>query len=331
MDWNKINTILDEEPKFRRDQVREAIFHRNITDWDQASNLSKSLRDQLKEASDLDIPAQFFYSKDSKTTKALITLNDGLKIEAVLMHHADRFTVCVSSQVGCPLACVFCATGKLGLKRNLTTEEIAEQVLLFNRQLQETGERVTNVVFMGMGEPFLNYDNVMAAARMLNHPKLFNISARKISISTIGIVDAIDKFSNEKEDFNLAISLHAPEEKLRQRLIPASKKYSLRKLINSIDNYLEDKNRKVMIEYLLLDGVNDSAEHAEELAELLRDKLVMVNVIVYNSTNKFKAPPVERVKLFVNTLIRNKIQVIERYRFGQDIHAACGQLALKNC
>ncbi len=331
MNWNIINSLIKDEPKFRRDQVMEAIFHHNITDWDQASNLSKPLREKLKQEVDLNLPAQFFNSADGRTTKALVTLMDGLKIETVLMRHEGRLTVCVSSQVGCPLGCVFCATGTLGLKRNLTAEEIAEQVLLFNRQLQTTEERVTNVVFMGMGEPFLNYDNVMAAARLLNHPRLFGISARKISISTIGIVDGIEKFSTEKEDFNLAISLHAPEQKLRETIIPAAKNYPLKKLISVIDEYLQDKNRKVMIEYLLIDGVNDSAEQAEQLAQLLKNKLLMVNIIVYNSTDKFQAPPMERVKQFVNILIKHNIQVIERYRFGQDIHAACGQLALKNC
>ena len=196
-------------------------------------------------------------SKKEDSVKAKITLKDGLEIETVLMRHRDgRNTVCVSSQVGCPLGCLFCATGKMGFKRNLTAEEILEQVIFFARFLKLEDGRVTNVTFMGMGEPFLNYDNVLNAIKILNDAKYFNIGVRSLSISTAGIIEGIKKLSDESLHVNLAISLHAPSDNLRKSLMPIDKKYPLPDVLVAVDEYIEKTKRKVMFEYVLIKGVN---------------------------------------------------------------------------
>ncbi len=307
---------------FRKKQIEKAIYQELIDSWDKVTVLSLKLREELKKETSLDISAQFFESKDVK--RAVITLTDGLQIETVLMRHEDRNTVCVSSQVGCALGCKFCATGKLGLKRNLTAEEILEQVLVFERK-----EPINNIVFMGMGEPFLNYENVMKAIRMLNNENAFNIGARHISISTVGIIEGIEKLSKEDLQVNLAISLHAPNNTLRSKIMPVSKKYSLEDVLKATNKYIEKTNRKVMFEYTLIDDVNDSIDEARELAKIMRHPLYLVNLIKYNNTKEFKAPSKEKIESFKNYLIKGGIYVTERFRFGGDIHAACGQLCLK--
>ena len=217
MDITNLEKVLEGESKFRLKQAREAIFKNFISDWSEATFFTKDLRDKLNKECSLPIIADVLVSKKEDSIKARITLKDGLMIESVLMRHNDnRNTVCVSSQVGCPLGCLFCATGKMGLKRNLTADEIIEQVLFFSRLLKKEGAKVTNVTFMGMGEPFLNYDNVWEAVKILNDAKYFNIGVRSISISTAGIIEGIKKFSTESLHVNLAISLHAPNDKLRR-------------------------------------------------------------------------------------------------------------------
>ncbi|MDD3032559.1 MAG: 23S rRNA (adenine(2503)-C(2))-methyltransferase RlmN [Candidatus Pacebacteria bacterium] len=322
MNLKNLEKIIEKEPAFRKKQIQKLIYQDLITSWDEATVLSLKLREDLKKETSLDINAQFFESKDVK--KALITLSDGLQIEAVLMRHEDRNTVCVSSQVGCALGCKFCATGKLGLKRNLTAEEILEQVLVFERS-----EPINNIVFMGMGEPFLNYDNVLQAIKILNNENAFNIGARHISISTVGIIEGIEKLSNENLQVNLAISIHAPNNILRSRIMPISKKYSLENILKAVDKYIEKTNRKVMFEYTLINDVNDSINEARELAKIMRHPLYLVNLIKYNNTKEFKAPSNEKIENFKNYLIKGGIHVTERFRFGGDIHAACGQLCLK--
>jgi len=315
-----IEQKLENQPKYRIKQVRKLIFQDLIEDWGKASVLPIELREELKKKCPLEIKHKMFDEGD--TLKALIELEDGLKIESVLMKHTDnRSTVCVSSQVGCPLACSFCATGTMGLKRNLTIEEIVMQVLLFERVC-----KVTNVVFMGMGEPFLNYDNVMSAIRMLNSAEYFNIGSRKISVSTSGIVEGIEKFTNEDLQVNLSISLHAPNNELRSKLMPINKKYSLSSLIEAVDKYITKTNRKVMFEYLMIAGENDSLECAYELALLMKKPLYMVNLIVYNPTGKFKASDSKTIKNFKEYLEREGIFTTQRYEFGRGIKAACGQL-----
>jgi len=322
MNLKNLNKIIEKEPAFRKKQIEKLIYQDAIDDWDNATVLPLKLREELKKETSLKIKAEIFKSKNVE--KALITLEDNSQIETVLMKHGDRTTVCVSSQVGCALGCKFCATGKLGFKRNLETEEILEQVLVFKRK-----ERIRNIVFMGMGEPFLNYDNVLNAVKILNNENAFNIGARHISISTVGITEGIEKLSNEKLQVNLAISLHAPNNNLRLKLMPISKKYSLENILKTVNEYIKKTNRKVMFEYTLIDSINDSIENAKELSKIVKHPLYMVNLIKYNDTEEFKAPSNEKIKRFKNYLEKGGINVTERYRFGGDIHAACGQLCLK--
>ena len=329
MDLTQLNKVLEKEPAYRLKQVKKAVFQDLIDDWSQVTNLPLYLREILNKACPLSINGEFFVSKDEKTVKALITLNDGLKIESVLMRHKERNTVCVSSQVGCPLGCVFCATGKMGFKRNIEFFEIVEQVIFFARYLKKKAERVTNVVFMGMGEPFLNYENVISAIKILNDKEGFNLGARKFSISTVGITEGIEKLAKEKLQINLAISLHASNDKLRSELIPVNKKYNIKKILKSVDNYIKKTRRRVMFEYLIIKDLNDSDESAKELASLMKKPLYFVNLISYNPTGGFQPSSKERIKSFKNILEKEGVLVTERYRFGREIKAACGQLAGK--
>ena len=375
MNFDKIDKILANESKFRAKQVRQLIWRDLIDDWDQATTLPIALREKLKAEVPLEIKAEVFKEKDSQSAKALIILENGLKIETVLMRHQDRNTVCVSSQVGCPLGCLFCATGKMGFKRNLSAGEIAEQVLFWGRWLKNIkssypeersdegspanagshtpvslsrrrGEReipryarndknnindnrVNNVVFMGMGEPFLNYDNVFEAIKILNDDNLLGIGARHISISTAGIVDGIERMAQDMPQINLAISLHAPNDELRQKLMPIDKKYPLAKVMAAAEDYVARTNRKLMFEYVMIKGVNDLSEYAKELTKLLNNRLYFVNLILYNRTGDFIPSDDSQVKKFKDILMKAGVQALERYRFGQDIKGACGQLAVK--
>ena len=336
MNLEKLKIVLKNEPKFRYKQAWKAIFEDLITDWNDNTTLPKKLREDLNKECPLEIEAEVFGSKNSDSVKVLINLEDNPenkigtsnKIETVLLKHdSGRNTVCVSSQVGCALACKFCATGKQGFKRDLTVSEIILQVLFFARY---TKGHIGNVVFMGMGEPFLNYDNVMKSIDILNDKDSFNIGARHISISTSGIVDAIRKFTKEEKQINLAISLHAPNDKLRSEIMPVNRRYPLEKLMDAVEYYVDKKSRQVMFEYLMIDGINDSEKHARELAKLLNHKLYMINLIRYNPTGgAFKPSSPNAIRKFKNILLREGRKVTQRQSFGQDINAACGQLAGK--
>jgi 23S rRNA (adenine2503-C2)-methyltransferase len=333
MNLSKVNHILKNEPAYRLKQAKEAVFKHLISNWDEASGLSQVLRDRLNNECPLDIKAELYSSHCAKTEKAVMTLGDGSRIETVLMKHSDgRLTVCLSSQAGCPLGCGFCATGQSGFKRNLTADEIVIQILLFARRLKKKNLRVTGAVFMGMGEPLLNYDEVMKAVRILNDKAGLNIGARHISISTVGIAPGIRKLSGEPEQINLAVSIHTANERQRSELMPVNKQFNLKKIINSLNHYLSKTNRRVMIEYALIRGVNDTLEHAAELAKLLKTidpPLYFVNLIACNPTKGY-APSDERtIMAFESILAKHKVPFTERHRFGTDIHAACGQLAGK--
>lgn len=320
--------ILSSQPKFRIKQINKLLYQDLISDWQEASVLPLTLRQDLNKFCPLAIEAQVFATKKSPTKKALITLVDGQKIETVLLAHLDgRHTVCVSSQVGCPMACSFCATGSLGFRRNLTSLEIVEQVLFWARFLEKSGARITNIVYMGMGEPFMNYDNVLESIRILNNPDKFALGARHISISTCGIIEGINKLAKENLQVNLAISLHAPNNELRTRLMPINKKYPLDKVLAAVKKYVKNTSRRVMFEYLLLDRVNDGPKEAEQLARLMAKPLYMVNIINYNQTGVFRATRVSRAKDFINILQQHQVAVTQRYTFGADIWAACGMLA----
>ena len=328
MNLDNLEKALEGQPKFRAKQANEAVFKNFISDWSEATFFAKDLRDKLNSDCPLKIRADVLVSKKEDSVKAKITLEDGLQIETVLMRHSDgRNTVCVSSQVGCPLGCLFCATGKMGFKRNLTTLEILEQILFFSRLLKLEDGKVTNVTFMGMGEPFLNYDNVWEAVKIFNDYKYFNIGVRSISISTAGIIEGIKKLSDEDLHVNLAISLHAPNDKLRKSLMPIDKKYPLEDVLKAVDEYVKKTNRKVMFEYVMIKGVNDSNEHARELATIMNKKLYFVNLIMYNATGIYEASTTKRVEEFRAILEKLNIRYTQRYRFGDDIKAACGQFA----
>ena len=296
MNLMKIAEVLEKEPVFRLKQVKKAIFFDLIENWDEATTLPQNLRQQLSKNCPLqELKAEkILTSKDGETLKVLFRLKDGLKVESVLMRHIDgRRTVCVSSQVGCSIGCKFCATGQQGFKRNLSSSEIIDQVLFFARLLKKSKEKVTNVVFMGMGEPFLNYDNVLEAIKILNDKEGFNLGSRHISISTVGITEGIEKLAKEKLQVNLAISFHAPNNELRTKLIPINKKYPIEKVLSAVDDYIKKTKRRVMFEYLMIDGVNNSPKQAEELAELLKKPLYFINLISFNTIghSDFKPSP----------------------------------------
>lgn len=343
--FKKISEVLKDEPRFRIKQALKAVYQQAAESWDEVTVLSKDLRERMNNECSLEIKADVLRSRDDDTIKVLFDFS-GDKVESVLMRHKDRNTVCVSSQVGCALGCSFCLTGTMGVGRDLSADEIVTQVLFFNRILKkdkvnskgrEGGagqeERVTNVVFMGMGEPFLNYDNVMTAIRKLNDPELFGIGARKISVSTAGVVPGIARYMNEDLQLNLSLSLHASNDKLRSELMPINKKYPLDKLLKTVREYIIETKRRVMIEYIMLDKINDSEKHAQELAELLNTRLkdlFFVNLIRYNETGKFAPSSNTAVSNFKKILESSGIEVVERFRFGTDISAACGQLATKD-
>ena len=335
MELDQFNQFLAKLPSYRRKQIYRLIFVDLITDWQKAYVLPKFLRNELDTMLSLVPSGQFLHSSNDKTIKAVITLSDELKIETVLMRYKSRNSVCVSSQVGCALGCRFCATGRMGFRRNLTSWEIVQQVLMFARFLSNdkstTRGRVTNLVFMGMGEPFLNYDQVIGAIRCLHDPMGFNMGSRHFSISTSGIPDGIRKLADELPEVNLAFSLHAVDNDLRSRLMPINKKFSLSEVLEAIDYYLKKTNRKVMLEYILIGNVNDQPEHALSLTNLIMERrhLFHVNLIRYNPTGMFQAPTDLSVSRFISLLKDKGVSVTERTRFGRDIQASCGQLAIK--
>ncbi|MBI5152298.1 23S rRNA (adenine(2503)-C(2))-methyltransferase RlmN [Candidatus Peregrinibacteria bacterium] len=327
----RFEQVLKNEPAYRIRQARGAIFQKLISDWSQATNMPKNLRDILNEKCPLEIDAEIFKSKDKKTVKALMRLADGEKIECVLMRYEDREeknrnTVCVSTQIGCALGCTFCATGKMGFKRNLTEEEIINQILFFSRKIGDGG-KITNVVFMGMGEPFLNYENVISAIKYLNDKSTMGLGMRRFSISTAGIPEGIKRFADENIEVNLALSLHAPNDELRSKLMPINKKYPINEVLHSLQYYQNKTRRKIMFEYIMIDRVNDSDFCANQLAGISKKFICAVNLIPYNTTGIFRASPADRIKSFRGILEQRGVETIQRFSFGKDIKAACGQLA----
>jgi len=335
MDFLKINEFLKDEPDYRLKQVKKAVFSDLIKDWDENTTLPKDLRQELSEKFPIEElkEEKVLVSKDGDTKKIVFKLKEGFLIESVLMKHRDkRCTVCVSSQVGCKMGCEFCATGQQGFKRNLSLSEIVDQILHFARILKKFSEKINNIVFMGMGEPFLNYDNVLGAIRVVNDKDGLNVGARHISISTAGITEGIEKLAKEPLQINLAISLHAPTDKLRLELMPINKNYPIEKILFAVDNYIKNTKRRVMFEYLMIDGVNDSEKEAKELALLLKKSLYFVNLISFNPVghSEFKPSPGFKVERFKEVLENSGITVTQRHRFGREIKAACGQLAGEN-
>lgn len=321
------------EREFHAQQLLNWVYQKGVTDWDLMTNLSKGLRQKLAGSIRLSVLEQVRVqsSQDCETHKFLWRLRDGSLVESVLICSGERRTVCVSSQVGCPAKCAFCASGKQGFMRNLQPAEIVEQVVQINRWLIERGERVCHVVYMGMGEPLKNYDSVIRSIRMLSHPDMLNISQRRITVSTVGIVEGIKRLTNEGLKISLVLSLHAPNQHVRMKIIPYARKYPLEDILQATDEYSEVTKRDITFEYTLLSGINDDPEHAFELAQLLRGKQCTVNLIPYNPVAglKLQRPDKKQIKAFRTVLFGCRVPNTCRYTKGDDIAAACGQLAMQ--
>lgn len=317
---------------FRLKQIYRAANKELLAAIDDVSTLPKELRVELS-ARELTFssvePIVVQRSGDGQTTKGLFKLHDGNEVEAVLMEHfGERTTVCISSQAGCAFACAFCSTGQAGFTRNLTSREIFDQARFFARELASRNKRITNIVFMGMGEPFHNYDAVMGAVALLHDPHGLGIGHRHITISTVGLVDKIDRFADERLQVNLAISLHAPSDRVRDAFMPVNKKFDVAELMAACERYVAKTNRKVFFEYVMLEGVNDTEECAKDLAALMRGHLYHVNLIPYNSTpdGPFTGSDDARIWAFAAVLEKANVPTTVRHNMGRDISAACGQL-----
>ena len=307
------------------------MYQHRYMDFGEFTTLPKSLLDNLQEQFSL-FPLELtreIISRDKQTEKLLFRLPDANYIETVLMHYEGRHTVCISTQVGCPMGCVFCATGQMGYTRNLTAGEILAQIIFCMRRLGTDGKDLTNVVYMGMGEPFLNYEEVMRSISRLTDQKGLNFGARRITISTVGILPRIRQFTEAKSQVNLALSLHAPNDALRSTLVPSNEFYPLKALVEASQKYTEYTHRRVLIEYALIDGVNDTIAHADELATLLHGMLCLVNLIALNPSHggDLKGSPREKVEAFRDRLMKRGIQTTIRLKRGIEISAGCGQLA----
>ena len=314
-----------DEKKFKARQIYEWIYKKHIYDFYEMSNISKSLQEKLNNTFSTNLLKIKTKQSSKLTNKYLFELDDGNLIEVVLMKHDYGNSICVSSQVGCNMGCSFCESGRLKKVRDLTAADMVRQIIMIQEDIQE---RIDSVVVMGIGEPFDNYKNVMDFVRIINSPYGIEIGARHITISTSGLVPMIEKYSNEELQTNLAISLHAPNDELRSRLMKVNKAYPIKELINAIKKYIDKTNRRVTIEYLLLKDVNDTDKCGNELSKLLKGLNVYVNLIPYNETShiEYKTSTKERIMRFYDILKKNKINVTIRKRFGDEIDAACGQL-----
>jgi 23S rRNA (adenine2503-C2)-methyltransferase len=320
------------EKPFRAEQVFDWLYKKRVTSFEDMSNLPKGLRDKLSENFQLTTLKTIIQQTSSDgTIKFLFELHDGYSIETVLMRHDYGNSVCVTTQVGCRIGCTFCASTLGGLKRHLEAGEIVAQVVTVQQALDETDERVSSVVIMGIGEPFDNYDNMMAFLKIINHDKGLMIGARHITVSTSGIVPKIYQFADENMQINFAISLHAPNTELRSRLMPINRAYKLDDLMKSVRYYIDKTGRRISFEYGLFGGVNDSVEHAEELASLLKGLKCHVNLIPVNYVPErdYVRTPKDKIFAFEKTLKNRGINVTIRREQGHDIDAACGQLRAK--
>ncbi|MCP1143996.1 23S rRNA (adenine(2503)-C(2))-methyltransferase RlmN [Lysinibacillus endophyticus] len=320
------------EKAFRATQIYEWLYEKRVKTFDEMSNLSKSLREKL-EANFALTTLSTIIKQESKdgTIKFLFQLQDGYSIETVLMRHDYGNSVCVTTQVGCRIGCTFCASTLGGLKRHLLAGEIVEQVVKVQQALDEVNERVSHIVIMGIGEPFDNYDAMMNFLKVINDDKGLNIGARHITVSTSGIIPKIYQFADEQLQINFALSLHAPNQELRQKLMPIARAYKLEELMEAIRYYTNKTGRRVSFEYGLFGGENDSVEHAEELSKLIKGIKCHVNLIPVNYVPErdYVRTPRNQIFAFEKTLKKNGINVTIRREHGSDIDAACGQLRAK--
>jgi len=340
MDFNKLQLILKEmgEPAFRYGQIRDAFTKQSILDFKDISTISKTLAENLAgNISPLSFKAEkVLESRDKLSYKARLRLADGLVIETVFLSPLPgRWSACISSQVGCPLACRFCATGQSGFRRNLTSEEIIDQVLFWKNFFKErklTG-KFSSLVFMGMGEPFLNWPEVKSALKILINPEFFNFGSRSISVSTAGIVEGIKNMAREFPQVNLAVSLIFPNNKDRSQYMPVNRRFNLSQIKKALVYYFSKTNRKVFLEYIMFKGLNDQLAQADELIEFIKSiengtKLFHVNLIRYNvASGGFSPSDAKTTEWFKNYLAQNKVGATIRKSLGAEIKGACGQLA----
>ncbi len=314
-----------QEKKFKATQVYEWLYQKRVFAIDEFSNIKKETQERMKQDFDTHFIQIEKKQEDEMTKKYLFRLQDGEFIEAVVMMHDYGVSVCVSSQVGCNMGCAFCESGRLKKVRNLEAYEMVEQILAIE---QDLGIRIRSVVIMGIGEPLDNFSNVVRFIQIINDAKGIAIGARHITVSTCGLVPKIYELAKLPIQINLAISFHAPNDELRSRLMPVNKVYSIPVLMKAIRDYLQVTSRRVTIEYVMLNNVNDSIECAEELADLFQGMNIYVNLIPYNETNhlEFERSSKTRINAFYDTLKRLRINVTVRREFGSDIDAACGQL-----
>lgn len=320
-----------QHPAFRRSQIWQRLFPRRATSFADMTELPAALRQELSDTFEL-FPAEVVAHQVARdrTEKLLLKLTDGELVECVLMRETDRRTICISTQVGCAMGCVFCASGLLGLKRNLTTGEILEQILRLDRLLAPD-ERLTNIVVMGIGEPLANLKHLLPALDAARDPEGLGLSPRRITISTVGLPEKIREAAHLGVPYNLAVSLHAPNEELRNRLVPINSKVGLSAVLQAADDYFASTGRRITYEYVLLSGVNDSPDQARELSRLLAARIAHVNLIPMNHVTEldFAEPTAPRTREFVQVLEAAGIPVTVRKRKGADIDAACGQLRLQ--
>ena len=316
------------DKKYRAAQIYEWIYKKRMNDIDKMLNIKKDMRERIKEEFSIDWIKIIDVKKGEDVVKFLFELIDGNYIEAVLMKHNYGNSLCVSTQVGCNMGCKFCQSGRLKKVRDLQTYEMVQQILLVEEELDI---RISHVVLMGIGEPFDNYKNVLNFIRIINNPKAIEIGARHITLSTCGLVRKIEKFMEEGMQVNLAISFHAPNNKIRSRIMPINKVFNVQNIMEVVKKYIEKTNRRVTFEYIMLDGVNDTDECAKELAGLLKGLNCYVNLIPYNETQniRYKRSKSSQITRFYDILKKNGINVTVRREFGSLIDAACGQLRAK--
>ena len=316
------------DKKFRATQIYDFLYKKRIYDLDLMNNIPNTTKEKLKQDYDFSFIKIIKKQEDIDVKKYLFKLADGNFIESVLMYHNYGISLCVSSQVGCNMGCKFCESGRLKKVRNLETYEIVEQLLLIEADLNI---KITHVVVMGIGEPFDNYNNVMNFIRVITSNKGIDMGSRHITVSTCGIVPGIEKFMNDFNQVNLAISLHAPNDKIRNKIMPISKAYSIDELMKVIKKYIDKTNRRITFEYIMLNGINDSDECAKELAKLLKGINCYVNLIPYNETEniEFKRSKKVQILAFYDILKKSNIAVTIRREFGGNVDAACGQLRAK--
>jgi len=319
-------------PKYRIDQFNQQFFQQAIESFDELSNWGKDLRDSLKEEVEFMVLEQdrVFESENKDTVKVLFKRKDGQRIETVLMrHHNNRNTVCVSCMVGCPVNCSFCATGKMGFGGNLSAREIVDQVMFFQRRLVKQGKKVTNVVYMGMGEPMLNLPEVQKSLEIFTDPSKLGMSSRRFTISTSGYIPQFRQLIKDGYRGKVAISLHAPNQELREELMPVAKLHPLGKLMKALDEYVELTNKRITYEYVMISDVNDQPKHAKQLAALLSGRLAHVNLIPFNPIKEevYERSSGNSIQRFKRSLENVGIPVTIRATMGDDVDAACGQLA----